>query len=130
MKKLKSLFKILLIVLAILFIVYQAFYYSSVRSLYKIVDNFPKEFEHYTYDKGSYSDKVLIDNSDVRYQKLHKWFLENKSGWEIDINTYAPGEVFFSNELRINILGDGVIVDFYDGGNSTMQMSIGSGPEF
>jgi hypothetical protein len=76
------------------------------------VDNIPDTLTFMEYKEGFISVQTEIKKGDPVYDTLFNIIQNNKTGWESDINTYAPSIYFKSSNVTINCLGDFVVINF------------------
>ncbi|WP_150050757.1 hypothetical protein [Methylomonas rhizoryzae] len=85
--------------------------------------HFPNEFDFVFYENGTSVFEKKIDDTDVVYQVLYKWHVNNVNEWRSDFNTYAPSYLFHSEKLSFNFITDArlVVVNFMDTNNNWHQ---------
>lgn len=82
---------------------------------------FPDVFEY--YEVAGKNNKIIIDRDDIKYNTIKTWFDKNIDGWKNDNRNYVPNQVLKSKNLTINILKDGVVVNYTMDGESWSQVS-------
>ncbi len=77
----------------------------------RFYDMFPASFE-YEFHEGDSIQIGRISSGEEKYTNIKKWFRSRSSGWKNDIKTYKPRRVLVSDNIKINVLDDGVIVNY------------------
>ena len=63
-----------------------------------------------------------ISQNDAEYIELLNWFKLNKNGWKNTPVTYVPKNTFTSPTFSVNILGNGVIVNYQTNAGAWRQV--------
>lgn len=116
--------KKLLITAAVIFILVVAtFLYWTRSQEIHFADNFPEAFEYYAQGAAVKQNSQTIKKGSTEYAVIKTWFEKNTDGWKNDIRDYKPERVLKSKTLIINILKDGVVVNYTFDGKSWSQVS-------
>lgn len=97
--------------------------YWTRRQEIRFAENFPEAFEYYAQGETVKQDNQTIKKGTNKYAVIKAWFKNNTDGWENDIKDYKPDYVLKSKTLIINILKDGVVVNYTLDGKSWSQVS-------
>lgn len=87
----------------------------------RFAEIFPDVFEYYVSEDSKQDGKIFKDSNEYNIVKI--WFEKNSDGWRNDIKNYAPNRVLKSKALVINILNDGVVVNYTQDGKKWSQVS-------
>lgn len=69
----------------------------------------------------------MIDRNTAEYAQLKKWLETNKSGWQNTPASYAPHHTYTSPNISINILADGVVINYKTKNGNWSQVSKSKG---
>jgi hypothetical protein len=64
-----------------------------------------------------------ITSKDEQYMELFTWFKNNRTEWVNTPVSYAPGTIFWSPKIIINVLRRGVVVNYSPSSNEWGQVS-------
>jgi hypothetical protein len=84
---------------------------------------FPSEFSYQEYCRGSKVGEQKITPSDEVYKQLRAFMFEERHGWKYDFVDYAPRTRFVSNNMIINCLPDGIVVNYKHPDGQFVQIS-------
>lgn len=114
---------ILITVAVILVLVVATFLYWTRSQVIHFADNFPEAFEYYVQGTTVKQNDQTIKKDSTEYAVIKTWFEKNTNGWKNDIKDYKPDRVLKSKALIINILKDGVVVNYTLDGKTWSQVS-------
>ena len=77
-------------------------------------------------DKLEHCGKIIDQNS-AEYAQLKKWLETNKSGWQNTPASYAPHHTYTSPNISINVLADGVVINYKTKNGNWSQVSKSKG---
>jgi hypothetical protein len=87
----------------------------------------PNEMTVSTYESGRPIHSDIWADESEELQKLSEWLRMNRGDWQIDMVTYAPSLEIRSPMLVVNVLPDGVIIN-YDTDQGWKQVSRDASP--
>ena len=87
------------------------------------MEAFPKELTYIEYNHGREMGKKILHDEEKSYIALKEFFSKNVTGWQYDLNTYAPGRLFNSTKMRINCLDGALVVNYEDKAKAWIQIT-------
>lgn len=90
------------------------------------IDPFPIDFIYVEYSHGKELGRQAIKEKGDAYTALRKLILNEKEGWRYDLTTYAPDHTFVSPKMKINCLGNVLVINYEDANNGWIQISKGN----
>lgn len=115
--------KILITAAVILVLAIAVFVYWTRSQEIRFTENFPEAFEYYAQGEAVRQDNQTIKKGSNEYAVIKAWFEKNTDGWKNDIKDYKSDRVLKSKALIINILKNGVVVNYTLDGKSWSQVS-------
>jgi hypothetical protein len=83
---------------------------------------FPQgEIMYVEYNGGARGNEVLLGAADR--EKLVAFLEQHRSGWRHDWISYAPGRLFYAENMRINCMEGIIVVNFRDADEQWRQWS-------
>ncbi|MDR3351635.1 MAG: hypothetical protein LBO00_01180 [Zoogloeaceae bacterium] len=83
---------------------------------------FPQgEIMYVEYSGGRRGSEVRLDAADR--EKLVAFLEQHQSGWRYDLISYAPGRLFYAENMRINCMEGIIVVNFRDTDEQWRQWS-------
>jgi hypothetical protein len=89
----------------------------------KIISKYPASFEYVKFKNGKEVSKTYIKKGDKIYDDLFNWISVQNNKWKRDYLTYAPQNIFCSDQLNINVINGIVIINFQVKGNKWIQIT-------
>jgi hypothetical protein len=78
----------------------------------------PDQMKLLIYEDGKVVRSEALSQDDRYLKDLESWIASHRSGWWIDLNSYAPGIELKSDEISVNLISSGshLVVNFRRGG--------------
>ena len=115
--------KILMAAVVIIVLAVAVVLYWTRSQQIRFAENFPDAFEYYVQEGTVKQGNQTIKKGSNEYAVIKSWFEENTDGWKNDIKDYKTDRVLKAKKLTINILKDGVVVNYTLDGKSWSQVS-------
>lgn len=94
-------------------------------SIVEVLNRFPAKFEYQVFEQGKLKVEKQLTDSDQAYTAVYEWLRAHEDGWRQDTKTYASNRLFLSEDIRINVLSDGVVIN-YSADGQWKQLSLTS----
>ena len=91
----------------------------------EVLNRFPAKFEYQVFEQGKLKVEKQLTDSDQAYTAVYEWLRAHEDGWRQDTKTYASNRLFLSEDIRINVLSDGVVIN-YSADGQWKQLSLTS----
>ena len=74
--------------------------------------NYPEKFTYYLHTGGlKYSEQEVYSGDEI-HDQLVRWLESNPDGWKLTFTTYVPIQMFYSDDLTVNVTINAVVVKY------------------
>jgi hypothetical protein len=88
----------------------------------------PVSFDYFRFQNGRITERAAVHEGDPGYDALMGLLKTRRSGWSLDVNSYAPALYFKSKDMDINCRDDLISVNIGQAGSDRWKQLVNHVP--